>query len=689
MLAASEIRALLLSAGPDALRAWSADNWLLIEGAIDRARVEAEGGADEWSLDEAIAWMQEAAEALVGQTVFEDGKMVKDDTGASGSTFAPLTNYAAMGADAPLNVHADALELLRVHSHQQLDRRAFERAYAAVERAMHDAGMKMPREGVRTYVFDPNKATALKGGGRYRLDRENKQIVVDVGYNANLVKDMRAGALNGIARYRDAKNKDYTLIIDPSRTADFARVVRKHGFSELAAAVDQLGGYWRKSLGIREPGSANTAEAGAVPADATRWRWDPDAFRVRVYVPRKTVDVAREAGSTVSIGSDPEAPYAERYFVALPTRPELMAKALDALARVYPATVEAMRPFAPTWTAARSALKQSREAGRTEEGEWQLFRREKKTTKGIVATEFLRVYPSIYLRDPYYGDELRWWSTVPSADARKHDGRRRSVEINVKYVGKLVDAMREHFPRLAEAISRSFGGVAGVVDEEAERCAPLIDLHDKLAPEQVTNEDAIGAIDYVQRAFRARVPAGLSPLPFQTVGIAFAKLTNYRALIGDAPGLGKTIQGLGCLITDPEMLLPAVIVAPKNVTVNWVKEAKKWMPTVPVRLIETGEDEIPAGWKGISVMGWEMMVAHAAEIIEAGTACVIADEAHYAKKPTTQRTKSLVAILEKVPHALLLTGTPIKNVVVELHTLLAALDKETWSTRKAFAAQYV
>jgi hypothetical protein len=107
-------------------------------------------------------------------------------------------------------------------------------------------------------------------------------------------------------------------------------------------------------------------------------------------------------------------------------------------------------------------------------------------------------------------------------------------------------------------------------------------------------------------------------------------------------------------------------------------------------LISTNDDEIPTrGWKGISVMSWEMLVAHADEIIDAGTACVIADEAHYAKNPGAQRTKSLVAVLEKVPHGILLTGTPIKNVVVELHTLLSALDPETWGTRKAFAEAYV
>ena len=705
MLTPAQIRTRLIAASPDALRAWLSGGHpsFALNVKIEHAReiVTAED-ATEWSLDRALEWMQDAANGLVGTTHFEQGKMVKDDTGASGSTFAPLQNYAVMGVDAPLAVHADALELLRIHSHKQLSRAEFEKAYDAVKAAMDAEGLTMPREGDRPYIGNAERADKLRGGGRYVLDRKAKQIVVEVGYNKGLVDAMRAGALRGIARYRDPGRKDFSLVIDPTRTEDFAAVVRKHGFAELADAFDQLGGYWEKTLTggsaerrreERERAQAAaptaTADAGAVPAEGTRWRWDPDAFRVRLYTPGRAIDVARQIGNGATFASDAAAGPDDKYFVAFPTRAELIGPALDALAVNFPRTAEAMRPFVSTWTATRSALKQSREGGRTEEGSWELVERKKRTTKGVVTQEYVRVY-TMYLKDPETGETIRWWRSVPGSDAAKHDGKRFSVEVPVKRVGKLVDVLRRYFPRLAEAISRAYGGVAGAIDEEAEACAALLDLSDKLTPEGATNDDAIEALDQVRRAFAARVPAGLAPLPFQTVGIAFAKLTDYRALIGDAPGLGKTIQGLGCLITDPEMLLPAVIVAPKNVTVNWMREAAKWMPTVPRVLISTNDDEIPTrGWKGISVMSWEMLVAHADEIIDAGTACVIADEAHYAKNPGAQRTKSLVAVLEKVPHGILLTGTPIKNVVVELHTLLSALDPETWGTRKAFAEAYV
>ena len=697
------LRARLVDAGSPTLRAWVSDSWLLLDGAIQRALAEV-AADDGWTLDHAIAWMQNAARGLIDTTVIIEGKMAKDDYGASGSTFEPLKNYVATGPDAPLAVHADALELLRVHSRGQLRRDDFDRAYEAVERAMRAAGKPMPREGVRTYIHDPVHAKGLKGGGAYAFDRARKQITVETGPSKAVAQALRT-VLRGKANYRAPYAGDFTIVVQPDAVEAVADEFERLKFTELADAMRKLAPHWRKELGVREPDaveaerrveqaaqeSTNSAERGVVAAEGTRWVWEPDAFRVRLYGPIRSIDVAKRAGNGVTFASDDTLPYADpnRYFTALPTRPELMDTALTGLARVYPATAAAMRPYVPTWTATRSSLKQDRESGRTEEGSWELITRKKRTTRGVVAVEYLRIY-TLFLRDPETGEAIKWWRSVPGADPSKHDGKRFSVEVPVKRVNKLVTVLRNYFPRLAEAISRAYGGVAGVVDEEAEACAALINLHDKLTPEQVTNEDAIEALDYVRRAFAARVPAGLSPLPFQTVGIAFAKLTGYRALIGDAPGLGKTIQGLGCLITDPETLLPAVIVAPKNVTVNWMKESRKWLPTVPTKLIETVHDEIPAGnWKGVSILSWEMMVAHMDEIIAAGTACVIADEAHYAKNPTAQRTKALITVLEKVPHALLLTGTPIKNVVVELHTLLAALDAETWGTRKAFADQYV
>jgi hypothetical protein len=275
--------------------------------------------------------------------------------------------------------------------------------------------------------------------------------------------------------------------------------------------------------------------------------------------------------------------------------------------------------------------------------------------------EYIRVWTR-FLKDAA-GNPIKWWRTVPNADYRKRDGDSAwSVQVQIKRVGDLVEALRPHMPRLAEAISRAFGGVAGVVDEELEACKARIDMHNKVTPSDVTNADALDAIERVRHAFNMRAPAGLRPLPFQLVGIAFAQQADYRALIADAPGLGKTIQGLGCVLTDPEMLLPALFVVPKNVLFSWKDETAKWLPSVPVHMLETRSAELPEpGWKGIILTTWDVMVPRATALSTWGVRFLLADEAHYAKEPSAQRTKSLKALAAAIPHVVLLTGTPINR----------------------------
>jgi len=61
--------------------------------------------------------------------------------------------------------------------------------------------------------------------------------------------------------------------------------------------------------------------------------------------------------------------------------------------------------------------------------------------------------------------------------------------------------------------------------------------------------------------------------PFQTVGIDYGR-KNRRIIIADQMGLGKTIQGIGCvLITES---FPCIVVCPKSLRLNWKDEWEAW-----------------------------------------------------------------------------------------------------------------
>ena len=61
--------------------------------------------------------------------------------------------------------------------------------------------------------------------------------------------------------------------------------------------------------------------------------------------------------------------------------------------------------------------------------------------------------------------------------------------------------------------------------------------------------------------------------PYQVEGVAKLKRFGGRALLCDAPGLGKTIQTLRYLADEPDTL-PAIIVCPASVKWHWRSQAR-------------------------------------------------------------------------------------------------------------------
>ena len=54
--------------------------------------------------------------------------------------------------------------------------------------------------------------------------------------------------------------------------------------------------------------------------------------------------------------------------------------------------------------------------------------------------------------------------------------------------------------------------------------------------------------------------------PFQREGVDFLREHDYKALLADAPGTGKTIQLLTAVTENRRKLTPTLIIAPSSVT---------------------------------------------------------------------------------------------------------------------------
>ena len=65
----------------------------------------------------------------------------------------------------------------------------------------------------------------------------------------------------------------------------------------------------------------------------------------------------------------------------------------------------------------------------------------------------------------------------------------------------------------------------------------------------------------------------VEPYEYQQAGILFG-LDRRRLLIGDEPGLGKTLQSIG--IVDTAAAYPCLVICPSSLKINWQREFEKF-----------------------------------------------------------------------------------------------------------------
>jgi SNF2 family DNA or RNA helicase len=766
---------------PEALQAWLKANGTTVKDVAADAvialrprvpeRTRATGGA--MSLHDAIHWAHARAQELVGATVFEGDKMKDDAMGASMSTYPMLLAYTEEDSpDAiPLATHAIAIETLRTHAGKhgaaggQLIRSEWESAYEAIRAAAEAEGEVMPEPESRPSLRSPRASpkSGLPDGSHYRFDPATGRITLNGSYSRThktallpLVKQAEAsGKIPQGSHKRTAPGTDdFTFTIPASAALGLAEQVQVV-YPHLAAVLRQHAAYWQGKAGGGAQTSTGTgtgagprvvgdANAGGVPSERIEWSFAEADKQVHVRGDFLAKAMKEAVGSPSVFVRD-----ANGYYFSCPVsepKLRLMADEFDKMGK--PITAEAIRAYIPTWlSVGRTAVDQSRERGDVPEENARWETRSSQTASGA-----LRETIYLYLG---YTPSMGLGGSGIKGIKREKTAQGWAIVMLAPKIPEAAQWLRENdLPRTGEALSRAFGGVKGVIDEEAEHCAVMTsmsmihgtELRGAVNPSQVNDPKAQEAIEYVRSALRQRVVnPDLKPFPFQLVGMAFAKLSGYRTMIADAPGLGKTIQAIGTLIADPQMLLPAMIVAPKNVAGNWVKELAKWMPNTRVQLV--GSRTILDLTAHVYVMGFETMrdnveewlpmgagyIASLEKEIEEGIAAqkaaeaarakgnknvpdapsdadldelraemakaqqipeknrikyLIVDEAHKLKDPSAAWSKAGRAVAGVVPHALFLTGTPMMNKILELHALLSMLRPDTWGTLAAFKKQY-
>lgn len=181
----------------------------------------------------------------------------------------------------------------------------------------------------------------------------------------------------------------------------------------------------------------------------------------------------------------------------------------------------------------------------------------------------------------------------------------------------------------------------------------------------------------IRKAVKEAAHSGPPPdlLPFQREGVDFLAENNWRVLLADAPGCGKTAQALTAIAENAAKLCPVLVVVPSSVLRNWKIEATRWVPGIRVQTVDAMGTPLVRGHH-LTLITWDMMVRRAVELQEYGFRLLVCDEAHYAKNPDSLRGSTLATLCGCIPHLLIMTGTPVLNDLSELETLESLFGEE-------------
>lgn len=145
--------------------------------------------------------------------------------------------------------------------------------------------------------------------------------------------------------------------------------------------------------------------------------------------------------------------------------------------------------------------------------------------------------------------------------------------------------------------------------------------------------------------------------------------------LADDMGLGKTLQALTFIMSKAEAG-PALVVAPKSVIPNWVREAGRFAPLLNVLVLNSETRRMErihaAGAYDLILCTYGVLTTECTELSKRRWNIVCLDEAHQIKN--RQSRASQAAMMLKADSRVILTGTPLQNHIGELWNLFQFIN---------------
>ena len=185
--------------------------------------------------------------------------------------------------------------------------------------------------------------------------------------------------------------------------------------------------------------------------------------------------------------------------------------------------------------------------------------------------------------------------------------------------------------------------------------------------------------------------------PYQQRGyswLAFLRRWGLGACLADDMGLGKTVQTLAAVQQDRREGAegPTLLVCPTSVLNNWVKEAARFTPDLPL-MVHHGpgrkrdaEFVEAARQHAIVVASYGVLARDVRFMAEAPWRGVVLDEAQNIKNPSTRQARAARSLGSE--YRIALTGTPVENHVGDLWSVMQFLNPGLLGTEGEFKRNY-
>ena len=199
----------------------------------------------------------------------------------------------------------------------------------------------------------------------------------------------------------------------------------------------------------------------------------------------------------------------------------------------------------------------------------------------------------------------------------------------------------------------------------------------------------------------------VSPYEYQQEGILFG-LRKKRFLLGDEPGLGKTLQSIG--VVDCAKAYPCLVICPSSLKINWQREFEKFADVKALVLQDSVRGTFPyllkMGMYQVAIVNFESIRKYFVWDIKSNGSfrlkdvvfadyiklfrSVIIDESHRVKDPSAQQTIFTKGICIGKPYIALLSGTPVVNRPEDLVAQLSIMNRlgEDFGGRSKFMTDY-